>query len=105
MMPTDRKTDPQVIKVPMALVAPLWAILLSVGGFAWNWKTEQILMRKDMVTVTNSVKRVETKIATLSATAYPRTEADRDQKIVSLQFENLRYSLASIEKKQTGLRR
>lgn len=95
------------IKVPLALIGPIWGIVACVGGLwftMYNTQRDQQeaikLISRDVVTLKSSVSNVERTVGIFSDTTYTIADAARDQSSVKSELADHEARIRALENKR-----
>lgn len=98
---------PSTLKVPLALIGPLWGILMGVGGLwftMYNTQRDQgqaiALVQKDMTSMKGTVSNIERTVGVYSDSAYTVGDAARDQADIKTQLADHESRLRALEKRR-----
>lgn len=89
------------IRVPLALVGPIWGLVVAIAVLGWSWqeadkttKTALMALQKDSATTTRTLTRMERKVDL----AFTRDEAEKEFKRVNGVLEDHENRLRRLEK-------
>lgn len=98
---------PSTLKVPLALIGPIWGIVACVAGLwftMYNTQRDQgeaiKLMAKDVGNLKGTVGNIERTVGVYSDTAYTIADASRDQTAIKNELADHEARLRAIEKRR-----
>jgi hypothetical protein len=101
------ENKPQTLKVPLALIGPIWAIIAGVGGLwfsMYNTQRDQgqaiAVMARDVSTLKGSVSNVERTLNVYSDSAYTVADASKDQGAITKELADHEARLRALEKRR-----
>lgn len=98
---------PATLKVPLALIAPIYSIAACVIGFGFNMYSTQrdqgqaiAVMARDVSTLKGSTSNIERTLGVYSDSAYTIGDATRDQSAIKNELADHENRLRALEKRR-----
>jgi hypothetical protein len=105
--PATEDGKPSTLKVPLALIGPVWGIIAAVCGLwltMYNTQRDQgqaiALMSKDVSTLKTSLANVDRTVSVYNDSAYTVADASRDNGAIKSELADHEARLRAIEKRR-----
>lgn len=101
------ESKPSTLKVPLALIGPIWAIVAAIGGTwftMYNTQRDQgqaiALISRDVSTLKGSMSNIERTVNIYSDTAYTVGDASKDQNAIKNELADHEARIRVLEKRR-----